>query len=869
MQPHDNPPPPRWVDRLLERFCAPHLREEVLGDLHERHHRNVRRLGARQARWRYSREGLSYLRFSVCKRRPACHPKSPPFDMLTNYLTIALRHLAKHKAYAFINIGGLSVGLAVAMLIGLWLHDELSYNHSHQHYRRIARVMENEPLAGGIQTFSALPLPLSQELRTRYAADFQSVAASTDHWEDIVAHQARKFTCTGRYAESGLPEILTLPMLAGTRTGLRDPASVLLSESLARTLFGSQDPMGKVVTLGNKFTVQVRGVYRDLPDNSTFGKVAFIAPIGLLLQGSDAFTNWRNSSFQMLALLHAGRDAGQVSARIKDVLHHHLPGGVKEALFLHPMARWHLYGEFKNGESVGGRIQFVWLFGLIGGFVLLLAAINFMNLSTARSERRAKEVGIRKAIGSRRVQLVGQFLSESWLVVTLAFGVSLLLMQLVLPGFNELAGKHTVLPWGRPAFWMLSAGFVLLTGLLAGSYPALYLSGFQPVKALKGTFRVGRLAVIPRQVLVVVQFTVSVALIIGTLVVHTQIQFAKNRPLGYSRNGLVNLNINTPGLEGRYDALRKELLATGAVVDMAESSGPITDIWSSANNLEWRGKAPGQQALFGTICVTPEFGQVVGWKIKEGRAFSRAFATDSMAFVLNEAAVRLTGLQNPVGETIRWHDQSWHVIGVVEDMVMTSPFEPVQPAVFMMNIRERSLNVIHLKLNPALGAGAALAKAASVFKRYNPAAPFAYRFVDEEYARKFAAEERIGRLAGLFAGLAILISCLGLFGLAAFVAEQRTKEIGIRKILGASAGNLWRLLSQDFVRLVGISCFVAMPIAYFVMQQWLRQYEYRAPLSGWSFALAGLAALLITLLTVSYQALKAAFTNPVNSLRND
>jgi ABC-type antimicrobial peptide transport system permease subunit len=869
MQPHDNPPPPRWADRLLERLCATEKREEVLGDLHERYYRRAARLGPVQARRRYPREVFSYLRLSVIRRPPARYPNPIPFAMLRNYLTIALRYLLKHKAYALINIGGLSVGLAVALLIGLWVHDERFHDRYHPHYARIARVLEHQTLEGGIQTFSALPMPLSQELRTRYAADFESVAAATAGWDEIVAYGDKQLNGFGNYAEAGLPEMLSLRMQQGTRTGLQDPASVLLSETLARALFGKADPMGKAITLGNQYTVQVRGVYQDLPANTTFGNVAFIAPLDLLFPTPEHQNQWGSSSLQILVQLRPGRDFAGVSTKIKDVLYQHIPSATKVSIFLQPMARWHLYSEFKNGVNTGGRITFVWLFSLIGVFVLLLAAINFMNLSTARSETRAREVGIRKTMGSVRGQLVYQFLSESWLVVVFAFGLSLLWVQLALPWFNPLAAKALGIPWNQPLFWAACLGFVWVTGLLAGSYPALYLSGFEPVKVLKGTFRVGRWAAVPRKMLVVVQFTVSVTLVIGTLVVYDQIQFAKNRPLGYSSRGLINVDINTPDLQGRFDALRNDLLATGAAVDMAESSSPITGIASNANNFEWRGKDPNRTALFGTISVTPGFGDVVGWKLKEGRAFSRALATDSMTFVLNEAAVALTGLKNPVGETLRWHGKSWQVIGVVKDMVMTSPFEPVRPTVFMMNTDERPLHVIHIKLNPALSTRTALDKIGKVFKVHNPASPFLYRFADEEYARKFASEERIGRLAAVFAGLAILISCLGLLGLVSFVAEQRTKEIGIRKVLGASVGSLWGLLSKDFIRLVAASCLVAIPVAHYAMERWLAQYEYRTSVSGWTFLLAGLAALFITLLTVSYQALKAALTNPVKSLRNE
>jgi putative ABC transport system permease protein len=788
--------------------------------------------------------------------------------MITNYLKIGFRNIVRHKSYSFINIGGLCVGMAVAMLIGLWVYDELSFNKYHQNYGHIAQVLENEILEGGTETFSSLPMPLSHTLRSNYKNDFKYVVATTWNWGKIIAYQDQKFTRTGRFAEAEFPEMITLSMRKGTRTALKDPSSVLISQSLASTLFNGSDPINKIITMGNQYTLQIKGVYEDLPHNSTFYGMDFIAPIDLVFPGKEAMNNWQSSSFQILAQLHPNSNLEGVSAKIKDVLYQHNQDAAKPSLFLHPMQKWHLHA-FKNGVYEGGRIEYVYLFSLIGGFVLLLACINFMNLSTARSQKRAKEVGIRKAVGSLRSQLISQFLSESILVAVFAFVLSVLLVLLLLPWFNEVADKKINFVWTNSYFWLAGIGFSLFTGLLAGSYPALYLSSFNPVKVLKGTFQVGLRAAIPRKILVVVQFTVSVTLIISTLLVYTQIDFAKNRPVGYSREGLINIPMNTPEMEARYDALRNDLSATGAIAEMALSSTPITEISSSANNLDWQGKDPNRQALFGTILVTPDFGKVVGWEIKEGRDFSKEFSTDTLAFLFNEAAVKLTGLTSPVGEIIRWHDKNWKIIGVVKDMVMESPFAPIKPTVFLMNSRERSFNVIHIKLNPQLSARAALSKLETVMKKHNPASLFEYSFADEEYAKKFAAEERIGTLAAFFASLAIFISCLGLFGLASFTAEQRTKEIGIRKVLGASVFSLWQLLSKDFVWLVMVSLLIAIPIAYYFMGNWLQQYEYRTTISPWIFAVSGGAALLITLITVSFQAIKTALTNPVRSLRNE
>jgi ABC-type antimicrobial peptide transport system permease subunit len=666
------------------------------------------------------------------------------------------------------------------------------------------------------------------------------------------------------------PVMLGLKMLKGSALALKDPSSILLTASLAKALFGNTDPMGKTIRLDNRMDFKVAGVYDDLPRNTTFYDTKCLLPWDKYLTTDnwlkEAPTQWGNHSWQCFMQLQDNADAAKITARIKDIPKQHVKEG-KEEVVLHPMDKWHLYSDFKNGKINGGRIQFVWLFGIIGVFVLLLACINFMNLSTARSEKRAKEVGIRKTVGSLRTQLIGQFLSESVLVALLALVVAIILIALSLPYFNSLADKKMFIPWANPIFWIIILGFTLFTGIISGSYPAFYLSSFEPIKVLKGTFRVGRFASIPRKVLVVIQFTVSITLIIGTIIVFRQVQHAKNRPVGYTREGLITVSMNTPEIRGHYDALRNDLLQTGVLENMAESNSPTTGIWSNQIGFEWKGKDPTTTPLFGIQPVTHDFGPTISWTIKEGRDFSRDFPTDTGAIILNEAAVKLTGFKNPVGQIMKWNDKDRPVVGVVSDLLMESPYTPVKPTVFFLDYGW--LSTITMKVKPTIPIRQAIAKLEPVFKKHNPGSPFEYKFIDEEYAKKFSDEERIGNLATVFAILAIFISCLGLFGLASFVAEQRTKEIGVRKVLGASIFNLWKMLSKDFVLLVIISCALAIPIAWYFLHNWLNDYEYRTEISWWIFVVAAVGALLITLITVSFQAVKAALANPVKSLRSE
>ena len=791
--------------------------------------------------------------------------------MIKNYLKIAWRNLTRNKASSFINIGGLAVGMAVAMLIGLWIWGELSFDKYHQNYDTIVRVMQNQTMNGETSSLKAMPIPVAYQLRQLYGRDFKQVVLSSWTNPHELKFNEKSISASGSYMESGAPDMLTLKMLKGTRSALKDPSAIILAESTSKAIFGDADPINKPLKLDDQ-NLKVEGVYADLPGNSTFSNLLFIASWGTFASTDDvkqAVGDWNHNSFQIFVQLAGSADIAAVSKKIRQLKFNNEDVAGKKVnpeVFLYPMNRWHLYAEFKNGANIGGDIKYVWLFAITGIFILILACINFMNLSTARSEKRAKEVGIRKAMGSVRGQLIGQFLGESLLMAILAFALSLFIIQLLMPLFNALAGKQINILWAQPMFWILGLGFAVLCGLFAGSYPAFYLSSFNPVKVLKGTNRAGKWAGLPRKALVVVQFTFSIVMIIGTIIVFRQVQFAKNRPIGYSRAGLVIVRPFTADIHDHFQAFRNELLETGVISEVAESGNQVTKGSGSSSGFKWQGKDPTMNEEFATFAVTPGYGKTIGWQFKDGRDFSNTGPSALKDIVLNESAVKYMGLKDPIGHIVRWDDKPYTVIGVAKDMIVESPYEPVKPTIFYITPYAGPLN---FRINPKASAAKAISTIETFYKKYAPGQPLDYQFADDEYAKKFISEERIGKLASSFAVLAIFISCLGLFGMASFMAEQRTKEIGVRKVLGATVFNLWQMLSADFVVLVIIALFIATPVSYYFMHQWLQGYQYHAGISWWIFAVTAIGAIAITLLTVSYQSIKVALANPVKSLRSE
>ena len=644
----------------------------------------------------------------------------------------------------------------------------------------------------------------------------------------------------------------------------------MISESVAEAIFGKTNPINKTIKINNQIDVRVTGIYEDLPINNPVAEVQFFCPWAIWVSENEWVkrneNNWNNRPFYIYTQLLPNVSEEQANAKIKNIWKQVLPADIWERqaksqpyLQIFPMRSWHLYSEFVDGKPTSGRISYVWLFGIIGFFVLLLACINFMNLSTARSEKRAREVGIRKAIGSVRSQLILQFFSESFLVVVMSFVLSLLLIFISLSGFNELADIQISFLFTNIYFWLLSILFIALTGILSGAYPALYLSSFKPTKVLKGVFKVGRLAAIPRKTLVVVQFTVSMVLIIGTIVVYRQIQFAQNRPVGYDRNGLVIVNMNDPNFAGKQEIIKNELLNTNMISSVAYSLSSLTEVSNYTDGFVWPGKDLNKEAGFSICKVSLDFGKTVQWKIIDGRDFSNDFLSDSAAVIINEAAAQYINLKNPIGQTIKKprKQRAWAIVGVVQNMVTLSPYEPVTPSFYFLE--EDIEGKIIIKIKPTIAASLALTKIETTIKKLVPSTLFDYKFEDDDYAKKFSQEQRISKLATLLSILAVLISCLGLFGLASFVAEQRFREIGIRKVLGASVYNLWHLLSKDFVLLAIVSFLIAAPVSWIFMYGCLQKYTYRTTINWWIFAEIGAWALVITLTTVSYQAIKAAY----------
>jgi putative ABC transport system permease protein len=789
--------------------------------------------------------------------------------MMKHYLHTAWRQWRSGISWSLLNLGGLTAGLTIALLIGLWIADELSFDHYFASHTRIVKFIRTAPSDAGLVTSDLQAPPLITELKANHNRFFRRLAIVFPNFPHALSAGETKLIAEGQWAQPEWPVILSLHMIRGSRDALNDPSSTLIDQSTATALFGKSDPTNQTIRVDNTVNVKVAGVYEDLPANTSFVGTHILLAWAKAADDMSWFKgvqqDWGATGFWIFGELNEPAATPAVNADIRNLLQTHLNDS-KDQLSLFLMDRWHLYSEFHNGQSTTGRIRIVLLFSFIGIFVLLLACINFMNLSTAHGERRAREVGIRKTLGSLRHQLITQFLSESIFLTTLALVLSITLAQLSLPLFNQLVDKHLDIPYTNPYFWFLTMSFTLFTGLISGSYPALYLSRFQPVKVLSGHYRSAASAVIGRKALVILQFTVSVSLIIATAIIYRQIEYAKGRPIGYNREGLIAIRMRTGDIySAAYNSLRNDLLRSGAVLDMAQSANEATEQPPNAD-ISWEGKDPTSRPTFTGIEVTHDFGRTIGWNIIAGRDFSREFSTDSNAVVINESSARLIGWKDPIGRTLHYWAGDRHIIGVIKDIVLGSPYEPVPATIFPINYSD--VNYITIRLNPALNAATALNKIAAVLRKYDPQSPFEPRFLADDYALKFAGEQQIARLATVFAILAIFISCLGLFGLASFMAEQRTKEIGIRKVLGASVTQLISLLSTDFLRLILIALTIAIPLSAWAMHRWLQDYPYHTALPPWIFAAAGAAAILIALLTISFQAVRAAMSNPANSLRS-
>jgi putative ABC transport system permease protein len=794
--------------------------------------------------------------------------------MLKNYFKIAWRNLLRNKVYSIINIAGLASGMAVAMIIGLWIHDEASANRHFKNYETLYQVMMHQTFDGVRYSQQAMPYPTGEELKSKFP-DFKGVAMSDWGGNHSLVYGEKKLSKYGHFLGEDGVNMFSLKILDGDKNPLHDPYSIVLTNETAKAIFGNENAIGKVIKLDNETNLKVTAVVQQQPKNSSF-TFDYLIPFQLqevIYTWVKQFhkTNWGNNSWQAFVQLNDNATEKSVDAKIKNVVISHFTDEntlkhIIPEVFIHPMAKWRLYSDFENGKNTGGFIKYVRMFGILGLIVLLIACINFMNLSTARSEKRAKEVGVRKAVGSGRSQLISQFLSESMLIAMIAFLLALGIVLLSLPYFNKLTDKSMSLQITNPLFWLIMIVFTIFTGLLAGSYPAFYLSSFNPVRVLKGNLKAGKRSSLPRKILVVLQFASSVMLMIGTIVVNKQIQFGKNQPIGFNNKGLIS--VYWSGDIGKhFDVIKQELLNTGAVMSVCQTNSPPSDIYSSNNGWEWKGSTPVEKStVFSTITTTYDYTKTLGIKILEGRDFSKDFA-DSNGVILNQAAVKRMRLQNPVGQQLKWNDKPMVVLAVIPDIQMESPYRPISPLTIVFN--KDWVGNVDIRLNPNMSASKAIAAIKPIFDRYNPSFPFEYKFADEEYAKKFNYEELVGNLATIIAILAIFISCLGLFGLASFTAEQRVKEIGVRKVLGASVLNLWQLLSKDFVILVLISCVIAVPVAWYYMNEWLKSYKIKTTIGIGIFVAVVAIAILITLVTVSFQAIKAAMANPVKSLRTE
>ncbi|TLF46839.1 ABC transporter permease [Maribacter aurantiacus] len=786
--------------------------------------------------------------------------------MLKNYLKIAWRNLFRNKSFSLLNILGLSIGLTVTALILLWVNYEMGFNQFHENKDRIYEVYNKYEVDGEIWTWNSTPKVMATVIKTDYP-EVEEVSRYFYENTFLFSKGDKNLKSTGTIVDPSFLKIFSFPLVEGNiETVLDDVNALVVTETFAKKMFGNEPAVGQIVKMDNSDNFKVTGVLKDLPSNTEFN-FEYLIPWAYLKQKGWEDQNWGNNSIATYVLLKEGTNYTTFSEKIKTLRKTYDKDAPNMITYLYPYTRSHLYSEFENGVEVGGLIDVIRLFTIIAIIVLVIACINFMNLSTARSEKRAKEVGVRKVVGARKRALILQFIGESLLISTLAAVVALIVLVLVLPAFSQLIDRELSIDWLNPMFWAITLSIILLTGVLAGSYPALYLSSFKPNAVLKGTFNKINTLVTPRKVLVVLQFAVAIVLITATLVIKQQISSVQNRKLGYNKDQLIYVQMEGD-IEKNYSNIIRELLDGGFASSISKTNSPITESWSNSWGLNWKGKSEDNKTLVHRLIADNNIIKTMGLQLLEGRDLDlKKYPTDSTAMILNESAVALMGFDDPLGQVVRDNGIDWHIVGVVEDFVYNSPFQKIEPMV--IEGAKGWFNMVHIKFNKDKPIASNLASTEEIFKKYNPNYPFNYEFVDADYAQKFISEQRIEKLASLFTLLTILISCLGLFGLASYMAQNRIKEIGVRKVLGASVNGITALLSKDFLKLVCISLLIAIPVSWYMMNRWLQDFAYRIELSWWIFGLAGLAALGIAFITVSYQAIKAARSNPVKSLRTE
>ncbi|RFS16206.1 ABC transporter permease [Emticicia sp. C21] len=785
--------------------------------------------------------------------------------MISNYLKIAWRNLWKNKTFSLLNIMGLALGMACSLLIMLWLQDEIQKDKFHKNGKQLYRVMENQFYAGETVTYASTPGILSQHI-TKDIPEIEM--ASQMLWEEYplftVGDKFEKEK--GRYVNGDFLNMFTFELEKGdARTALKRPDGVVISKKLADKYFPNQDPLGKIIRVDNKDDVMVTGVLKEITEQSSL-KFDFLMSFERWQKTNEWSKEWGNNGPRCYVMLNKNASLDKVQAKVKGYIKTKNKDSNVE-LFLQPYEDVYLYSNYKAGIQDGGRIDYVKMFTIIAIFILVIACINFMNLATARSIKRAKEVGVRKVVGAVRYSLIAQFLGESLIIAFLSLVFAVFIVFLMLPAFNTLTEKHLNLDFTDPLFLLILLGLTIVTGIVAGSYPALFMSSLRPVVVLKGALKFKPSATFFRKGLVVFQFALSIMLIVGMLVVYRQIEYIQSKNLGFDRENMLYMPLEGD-LSTNFISFKQELTNMPGIKSVTCSQADPLEVGSSTQGVNWAGKDTTKIILFSQNPVSYDYLTTMGIKLKDGRDFSTAFSTDTSNYIINEEAAKKMGMKDPVGKEMFMWGRKGTIVGLVKSFHINSLHESIPPLILNM---QRGKNywgqvIVRTQAGQTKEAIASMEKA---FKKFNPRFPFSYKFTDQEFAAQYKGENVVSKLANYFAFLAIFISCLGLFGLAMFTAEQRTKEIGVRKVLGASVVSITAMLSKDFLKLVLISAIIAFPLAWYLMKNWLQKYAYRIEIQWWFFLVAGILACLIALLTVSYQSIKAALMNPIKSLKTE